>query len=29
MNAQVGKDNVGIEKIMGKHGKGTLNDNGE
>jgi hypothetical protein len=29
MNAQVGKDNIGIEKIMGKHGEGILNDNGE
>jgi hypothetical protein len=29
MNAQVRKGNIGIEKIMGRHGKGILNDNGE
>jgi exonuclease III len=29
MNAHVGKGNIGIEKITGRHGKGILNDNGE
>jgi hypothetical protein len=28
MNALVGKDNTGIEKIMGKPEEGILNDNG-
>ena len=29
MNAKVGKDNRGFEHIMGKHGTGEANDNGE
>jgi hypothetical protein len=29
MNAQVRKDNMGLEKIRGKHGEGILKDNGE
>jgi hypothetical protein len=29
MNAHVGKGNIGIEKIMGRQGKGILNDKGE
>lgn len=29
MNAKVGNDNRGQEQIMGKHGLGTFNDNGE
>lgn len=29
LNAKVGNDNRGYENIMGKHGLGTSNDNGE
>ena len=29
LNAKVGSDNTGREHIMGKHGLGTLNDNGD
>lgn len=29
MNAQVGSDNANYEMFMGKHGLGTMNDNGE
>ena len=28
-NAKVGSDNTGREEIMGKHGLGTMNENGE
>ena len=28
-NAKVGLDNTGREEIMGKHGFGTMNENGE
>ena len=29
LNAKVGSDNTGREHVMGKHGIGTINDNGE
>ena len=29
MNAKVGEDNRGYEEIMGRHGTGRLNNNGE
>jgi hypothetical protein len=29
MNAKVGKENEGLEHIMGKHGLGNQNQNGE
>ena len=29
MNAKVGTDNTGEEEVMGKHGIGQVNDNGE
>ena len=29
LNAKVGSDNTGKEHVMGKHGIGTINDNGE
>ena len=29
LNAKVGQDNDNTERIMGKHGLGTMNDNGE
>ena len=28
-NAKIGTDNRGYEEIMGKHGLGTMNNNGE
>ena len=28
MNAKIGSDNSGFEQVMGKHGLGTMNDNG-
>ena len=29
LNAKVGNDNTGYEEVMGSHGLGTMNDNGE
>ena len=29
MNAKVGDDNLGVERIMGRHGCGAINNNGE
>ena len=29
MNAKVGNENTGYEQVMGKHGIGTMNENGE
>ena len=29
MNAKVGEDNLDMEGVMGKHGLGNINDNGE
>ena len=29
MNANVGDDNLGVERTMGRHGCGTINNNGE
>lgn len=29
MNAKVGADNTGLEEVMGKHGLGEMNENGE
>ena len=29
MNAKVGSDNKNYESLMGKHGEGNMNDNGE
>ena len=29
MNAKIGEDNTGCERVMGKHGPGARNDNGE
>ena len=28
-NAKIGQDNTGYSKIMGKHGRGTMNENGQ
>ena len=28
-NAKIGKDNTGYEEVMGKHGLGEINENGE
>ena len=28
-NAKIGSDNIGYEEVMGQHGLGTMNDNGE
>jgi hypothetical protein len=29
LNVQVGNDNLGFEEVMGKHGHGRMNENGE
>ena len=29
MHAKVGNENTGYEQVMGKHGIGTMNENGE
>ena len=29
LNAKIGKDNIGYEEVMGRHGLGEINDNGE
>ena len=29
MNAKIGADNTGCEQVMGKHGLGQINENGE
>lgn len=29
LNAKIGKDNIGKEKVMGRHGDGIMNENGE
>jgi hypothetical protein len=29
LNAKIGSENTGREHVMGKHGTGTINDNGE
>lgn len=29
LNAKVGNDNTGFEQVMGKHGLGVMNENGE
>jgi len=29
MNAKVGPNNVGLESVMGRHGIGNMNENGE
>ena len=29
MNAKIGRDNTGYEEVMGRHGEGEMNDNGE
>ena len=29
MNAKVGDNNLGVERIKGRHGCGTINNNGE
>ena len=28
-NAKIGSDNIGYEEVMGQHGPGIMNDNGE
>ena len=28
-NAKIGSDNIGYQGVMGRHGLGTMNDNGE
>ena len=29
LNAKVGADNSGIDRVMGRHGSGIINENGE
>lgn len=29
LNAKVGSENAGYERVMGRHGCGSMNDNGE
>ena len=29
LNAKIGSDNIGYEEVMGQHGLGVMNDNGE
>lgn len=29
LNAKVGNDNTGFERVMGRHGLGLMNENGE